>query len=67
MTFFTTKNPTQWIAPSGEGYIQNVGNMGIFENTTLLPIVANGNLIPIVITPLQWNTKYITTWSSTGV
>lgn len=67
MTFFTTKTPTQWIAPSGQGYITNIGEMGIFENKTLLPIVVNGSLLPLVTTTLQWTPKYITTWSSTGV
>lgn len=67
MTFFTTKNPTKWIAPSGQGFITNVGDLKVVENTTQLPIVDNVTQLPIVTTPLQWTPKYLTTWSSTGV
>lgn len=61
----TLKNPTQWMPPSGEGFVINVGTNFLVAN--------NGNFLVtnslkfLVTTPVYAVGKYATLWSETGV
>jgi len=67
MVNFTTKSPSQWINPSGEGYVSNIGNLDILENISSLPIIINGFLLPLLTTPIQSTSKHASLWVGTGV
>lgn len=64
MVNFTTKTPSQWINPSGEGYVKIIGFLNIQDNLGHLFQDNLGNLIGT--NNLQSFTKYATLWAGTG-
>jgi hypothetical protein len=59
------KNATQWINPSGTGYILNLGNLNIVTNSGKTLIT--NTLKYIVTNTVQSIGKYATAWTGSGV